>query len=91
MLGDCIRGVIVICVAVGSQESLKFWGRGDTYPMVTRTEGPEPPYHVEMFQSTLPPSPPVVPARLAEETLLTLRGQDYAVDGVMELDTRTTE
>jgi len=27
-----------------------------------------------------------VPARLAEETLLALRGQDYAVRGVMELD-----
>jgi aconitase B len=39
-----------------------------------------------MFQSILPPEPPVAPARLAEEALLALHGQDYAVRGVMELD-----
>src|ERR1035438_307062 len=54
--------------------------------VATCTEGPEPRYHVEMFQSILPPEPPVAPARLAEETLLALHGQDYAVRGVMELD-----
>jgi hypothetical protein len=85
-LAECIRGVIVICAAVASQENMKFWERADTYPMVTRKEGPEPRYHVEMFQSILPPEPPVAPARLAEETLLAVRGQDYAVRGVMELD-----
>ena len=39
-----------------------------------------------MFKSILPPEPPVAPVRLAEETLRALRGQDYAVRGVMELD-----
>ena len=85
-LAECIRAVIVVCTAVASQESMKFWERAETYPMATRTEGPEPRYHVEMFQSILPPEPPVAPARLAEETLLALHGQDYAVRGVMELD-----
>ena len=85
-LAECIRAVIVICAAGASQESMKFWELADTYPMVTRAEGAEPRYHVEMFHSILPPEPPVAPARLAEETLLAIRGQDYAVQGVMELD-----
>jgi hypothetical protein len=85
-LAECIRGVTVICAAVASQESMKFWERAGIYPMATRVEGPEPRYHIEMFQAILPPEPPVAPARLAEETLSTVRGQDYAVRGVMELD-----
>ena len=85
-LAECIRAVIVVCAAVTSQESMKFWKWADTYPLVTRAEGVEPRYHVEMFHSILPPEPPVTPVRLAEETLLAVRGQDYAVRGVMELD-----
>src|SRR5205807_8663535 len=85
-LAECSRAVIVVCAAVASQESVKFWERADIYPIVTRMEGAEPRYRVEMFQSILPPEPPVAPARLAEETLLAIRGQDYAVRGVMELD-----
>ena len=85
-LAECIRAVIVVCAAVAGQKSMKFWELADTYPMVTRAEGAEPRYHVEMFHSVLPPEPPVTPARLAEETLLAVRVQDYAVRGVMELD-----
>jgi hypothetical protein len=85
-LAECIRAVIVVCAAITSQESMKFWELADTYPLVTRAEGVEPRYHVEMFHSILPPEPPVTPARLAEETLLAVRAQDYAVRGVMELD-----
>jgi len=54
--------------------------------MVTRMEGTEPRYDVEMFHSILPPEPPVAPVRLDEETLSALRGRDFAVRGVMELD-----
>jgi hypothetical protein len=85
-LAECIRAVIVVCAAVASQKSVKFWELADTYPMVNRLEGAEPRYHVEMFHSVLPPEPPVAPVRLAEETLLAVRSQDYAVRGVMELD-----
>jgi hypothetical protein len=85
-LAECIRGVIVVCAAIACQESVKFWELADTYPMVTRAEGVEPRYHVEMFHSVLPPEPPVVPVRLAKETLSAVRAQDYAVRGVMELD-----
>jgi hypothetical protein len=84
-LAECIRAVIVVC-AVASQESMKYWELADTYPMVTLTEGEEPQYHVEMFHSILPPEPPVTSARLPEERLLAVRGQDYGVRGVMELD-----
>ena len=85
-LAECIRAVIVVCAAVTSQESIKFWELADTYPLVARSEGVEPRYHVEVFHSILPPEPPVTPARLAEETLLAIRARDYAVRGVMELD-----
>jgi len=85
-LAECIRAVIVVCAAVASQESVQFWALTDTYPMVTRREGAEPRYHVEMIHSILPPESPVAPVRLAEETLLAMRGQDYAMRGVMELD-----
>jgi hypothetical protein len=85
-LAECMRAVIVICTAVASQKQLKFWEVADTYPMVSRAEGPEPRYQIEMFQSILPPEPPIAPVRLAEDVLLALRGQDYAVRGVMELD-----
>jgi hypothetical protein len=85
-LAECIRAVIVVCTAVTSQESMRFWELADTYPLVTRAEGVEPRYHVEMFHSILPPEPPVTPARLAEGTQLAVRAEDYAVQGVMELD-----
>jgi hypothetical protein len=85
-LAECIRAVIVVCSAVASEKKVKFWERADTYPMVTRAEGPELLYHVELLKSILPPEPPVAPVRLAEETLRSLRGQDYAMRGVMELD-----
>jgi len=85
-LAECIRAVIVVCAAVANQESVRFWELADTYPMVTRMEGAEPRYQVDLIQSILPTEPPVAPVRLSEETLCSLRGQDYAVRGVMELD-----
>ena len=85
-LAECIRAVIVICTAVASQKSAKFWDLTDTYPMVTRMEGAEPRYQVDLVKAVLPAEPPVMPVRLEEETLRLLRSQDYTVRGVMELD-----
>jgi len=85
-LAECIRAVIVICAEVASQESAKFWELADTYPMVTRMEGAEPRYQVDLVKAVLPAEPPVMPVRLEEETLRPLRSQDYTVRGVMELD-----
>ncbi len=85
-LAECIRAAIVVCAAVVSQKSVKFWDLADTYPMVTPEEGPEPRYHIEMLHSILPPEAPAPPVRLAEDPLLALRGQDYPVRGAMELD-----
>jgi len=85
-LAECIRATIVVCAAVTNQKSVRFWELADTYPMVTRTEGTEPRYDVEMFHSILPAEPPVAPVRLAEEALSALRGRDFAVRGIMELD-----
>ena len=85
-LSECIRAVIVICGAVASAKSVKFWEQAGTYPMVTRVDGVEPRYRIDLVKSVLPPEPAMEPARLSEETLRALRGQDYAVRGAMELD-----
>jgi len=65
----------VVCAALTSQKDAKFWELADTYPMVTRMEGAEPRYHVEMIHSILLPEGPVAPARLPEETLLVVLGR----------------
>jgi len=82
--------VIVVCSAVASQKKVKFWDQAGTYPMVSRMvpneEGAEPRYHIDLVQASLPAEPPIPPVRLEEEALRHLRGQDYAVRGVMELD-----
>jgi hypothetical protein len=85
-LEECIRAVIVVCARIVGQESFKFWAEADSYPMVTRREGTEPRFDVEIFRPVLAPEPPVAPVKLAEEIVLQLRGQDYKVRGVMELD-----
>jgi hypothetical protein len=86
MLAECIRAAIVVCSAVANQESVTFWALADTYPMVSRVEGAEPRYQVDLVKSILPAEPPITPVRLEEETLRQLCSQDYAVRGVMELD-----
>lgn len=85
-LSECIRDVILVCAAVASQKKVKFWDQADTYPMVSRIEGSEPGYKVEMVKSILPPEPPVTPVRLPEETLRALRNRDWAMQGAMELN-----
>jgi hypothetical protein len=85
-LAECIRSVIVVCAAVASQESSEFWKVADTYPLVSRMEGAEPRYQVDLVKVALPAEPPAVPVRMEEETLRPLRAQDYTVRGVMELD-----
>ena len=85
-LAECIRAVVVVCAAVASQKSVKFWELTDTYPMVSRVEGAEPRYQMDLVKSILPPEPPIPTVRLEEEVLRPLRSQDYAVRGVMELD-----
>ena len=85
-LAECIRAVIVVCSAVASQESVRFWDRDGIYPMVSREEGTEPGYHIDLVKTSLPPESHIQAVRLEEEALGSLRGQDYAVREVMELD-----
>jgi hypothetical protein len=85
-LAECIRAVIVVCAAVAGRESTKFWDLADTYPMVTRMEEAEPRYQVDLVKAVLPAESPTLPVGLEEEMLRPLRGQDYTVRGVMELD-----
>ena len=59
--------MIVICAAVASRESVKFWELDDTYPMVARVEGAEPRYQVDLVKTILPAEPPITPVRMEEE------------------------
>ncbi len=85
-LTECIRAVIEVCSAVAGKKSANFWNRADTYPMVSRVEGSEPGYQVELVKSILPAEPPMPPVRLEEEILRPFRSRDYPVRGAMELD-----
>src|SRR5665213_2439937 len=75
-LAECIRAVVVVCAAVASQKSVKFWGLTDTYPMVSHVDGAEPRYQVDLVKSILPTEPPIPTVRLEEEVLRPLRSQD---------------
>jgi hypothetical protein len=86
ILAECIRAVVVICLAVASQKNVKFWNQAETYPMVTWMEDTESRYQINLVRSTLPPEPPIPSVYLDEETLRRLRDTRYPVRGKMELD-----
>jgi hypothetical protein len=85
-LAECVRAVIVVCSAVAGHERATFWDQANTYPMVSRVEGAEPRYRIDLVESILPAEPPVCAARLEEEALREVLCQDYALRGVIELD-----
>jgi hypothetical protein len=85
-LAECIRSVVVICAAIANQKDVNFWDRADTYPIVTRADGTEPRYNIDLIKPVLPAQPPIAPVNLPEGLLHPLRGQDYAVRGAMELE-----
>jgi hypothetical protein len=77
--------VVVICAAA-NQKNVHFWGRADTYPIVTRADVAEPRYNVDLIKPTLPAQPFVTQLNLPEELLCPLRGRNYAGRGAMELE-----
>jgi hypothetical protein len=85
-LAECIRAVIVVCTAIANRTEVKFWDGTGVYPLVTRMEGPEPRYNVDLVKPVLTPEPPATPVKLPEEVLRELRGRDYAIRGAMELE-----
>ncbi len=85
-LGECIRAVLVVCSAILGEKPVKFWGRADTYPLVTKMEGDELRYKIELIKPDLPNRPDSPPVQLDEELLASLRKQDYPLRGVLELD-----
>jgi hypothetical protein len=96
ILAQGIQAIIVASSVVAEHQDEKLWEQADTYPLITRMEGTEPQFNkevtepqfkLEMVQVTAPTEPPPPPpVQLDEEKLRTLRNQDYAVRGVMELD-----
>jgi hypothetical protein len=85
-LAECIRSVVVICSTIANQKAVNFWDRADTYPIVTRADGAEPRYNIDLIKPVLPAHPPIAPVNLPEDLFHPLRGKDYAVRGAMELE-----
>jgi hypothetical protein len=86
MLEECLRVVIATYRAVTQQVGNTLWDRPYTYPMVSRLDGKEGEYRIELVEATLPKEPPLAKVELGQEELRRLRGQDYAIRGVLELD-----
>jgi len=87
ILAECIRAVTVVCSAVAVGSSAGFWDeKQDIYPMVSPAPSGQSDYRIEPTKAALLPDAPLLPVRLENEVLNRLRGQDYAVRGVMELD-----
>jgi len=85
-LAECIRATIEVFHAVAGGQSGKFWKRAGFFPMAVKEDGAELRYRIELVEATLPEAPPLAPAQGNQEKLEQLRGQDYPVRGVMELD-----
>jgi hypothetical protein len=88
LLEECLRAVLVICSAVSAQPELNYWDRLYSYPLVSQVEEKDGKvrYSVETVEVTLPPEPPLAPARLGAEQLGRLRNRDFPVRGTWELD-----
>ena len=85
-LAECIRAVVVICTAIASKAEENFWDSEGVYPLVTRAEGAEPRYNVDLVKPVLPLERRAEPVKIPEELLGQLRGRDYALRGAMELE-----
>lgn len=85
-LTECIRATIEVCSAVVGGKGKKFWKRDGVLPMVVEEMGNEPRYRIDLVKAGLPEEPRLPPAQADQEKLAQLRGRDYPVRGVMELD-----
>ncbi len=83
-LNECIHGTIAVCSAVAQGRGKNLWRRANVYPLVTHGNDGES--RIEPIECILPNQPPVVPARLDQQTLSKLRSQDYPIRGAIELD-----
>jgi hypothetical protein len=86
ILAECIQATIVVSTAVVEHETADFWDGADRYPMVSRVEGQQRRYQIDVVEAKVPDEPPVVPVQFATDMLAQVRRKDYPVRGVMELD-----
>ena len=87
-LALCMRAVIQICSAVATQPDLSYWDQPDIFPLFSPVEmaGSKPQYHIELLRAPLPSQPSLSPARLTEKQFGELKGRDYPVRGMVELN-----
>ena len=82
-LADCIRAFLAYCAS-----DRKKWPQDmdGVYPMVRPGKGAEAPFQIDLVRPVLPTEPAASPTPLPDEMLHALRGRDYPVRGVIELD-----
>jgi hypothetical protein len=85
-LAKCIAATIEICNAVAGGKGKKFWKHDGVFPLAVEEKKDASRYRIDLVKAELPEEPPIPPARANEEKLAQLRGRDYPVRGVMELD-----
>ena len=87
-LVECLSALLLICSIVSGNEEIDYWGREDWYPLVERVGGEEPTfqYAVGLVHAPVPAMPSLDPASLSDAQLQQIRGRDYPVGGVIELD-----
>jgi hypothetical protein len=82
----CIWAVSAIFRELHNRSPRELWPDEKTYPLVLRQNDPKAQYKIELV-NPVPPREPALPvARLQEEELVLLRNQDYAINGVLEID-----
>lgn len=85
-LVECIRATIAVSRAVAGGKGKKFWSRNGVFPLVQKETGDALEYRIDIVEAAQPEEAPLALAQADPEKLAKLRGRDYPVRGVMELD-----
>jgi Domain of unknown function (DUF6930) len=87
LLLQCLQAVLSISKALLEDESLDFWPREDTYPLLTpRSSESGDEYVVKSAMLSDPPPMPLEAPQLADETIRQIQQKDYSQSGTLEAD-----
>lgn len=85
VLTACVSSVVLVCSEM-IRNKKNFWPEADTFPLLVPERDGENPYRIELVKPVLPSEPLLPPARVQNQDLEMLKGRDYGVGGVIELD-----
>lgn len=83
ILAACLRAVVALCSEVARSGAASYWSQPNVYPLFI-PDGDS--WRIEQFEPEVPAPAPFPPAHVEPEELAKLRGRDYAVRGIIELD-----